>query len=422
MLACVRCGACLTSCPTYVLTANEAEGPRGRVAMIRAVLEDGLELTPDFVAHQQSCLICDACSSACPAGVRMDPLQVALRSVLPSRPPWTMRLAYRLFGNMGLFRAAAALLRCYQRFGLQWLARHLGILGLLGLQETEALLPPVASEFLVPRGQRFSASSEPAQGATTGEELALFAGCIMSTALADVDRATIRVLQQAGFEVEVTAGQGCCGALNAHGGDLDRARDMARRNIAALSGDATVVVNSAGCGAMLKDYGHMLADDPAWAERARAFSARVKDATEVLVCRPLPQRSIPPRAVAYQDACHLAHAQGIRQQPRVLLHSVDGLELKELREAGLCCGSAGVYNVLHPEQARELQRRKVESIVASGATTVVSCNPGCLLQLRAGLAQIGANVEVKHLLELLDEAESAVRVGPVRAGPVRVGP
>jgi glycolate oxidase iron-sulfur subunit len=410
MLSCVRCGACLTSCPTYVLTANEAEGPRGRVAMIRAVVEDGLPLTDDFLAHQQSCLICDACTSACPAGVRMDPLQMALRSVLPARRSLAQRLGFALLRDLRLLRAACRLLRFYQRSGLQWLARSLGVLRLLGLSSAERLLPGVSSSFLVPAGQVYPGHSERSEESATpeppvgiaprhGRPLAFFAGCLMSTALADLDRATIRVLQRAGRDVEVTAGQACCGALHAHIGDLASAKQLAETNVAAFRGDALIVVNSAGCGAMLKDYGHLLGTDA-----ARAFGARVKDLTEILAGQPL-GLSIEPETVAYQDACHLAHAQGLRQQPRATLRSVEGLDLKELRDGGMCCGSAGVYNVLHPEQARELQRRKVESIIASGATTVVTCNPGCLLQMQAGLAEAGADIRVKHMAELLDEAQ-----------------
>jgi glycolate oxidase iron-sulfur subunit len=408
LLACVRCGACLTSCPTYVLTANEAEGPRGRVAMVRALLEDGLDITPDFVAHQQSCLVCDACSAVCPAGVRMDPLQVTLRSVLARHAPQRSRLMLSLLlGNLGLLRAVIRALWLYQRSGLQWAARHLGVLKLLGLDQAERLLPPVSGVFLKAARQTFSAVA----GGTTvvNDEpptVLFFAGCIMSTALADIDRATIRVLQRSGCDVKVTAGQGCCGALNAHTGDREGARDMARRNIAAFEGEEQIIVNSAGCGAMLKDYGHLLAGDEAWAQRAAAFSRRVEDVTEFLADHPLPGMSIEPRTVAYQDACHLGHAQGIRQQPRALLRAVLGLELRELADPGLCCGSAGVYNLLHPKPARELQLRKVQSILASGASMVLTANPGCLLQLRAGLAKAGAKVEVRHIMELLDEASA----------------
>ena len=400
MLACVRCGACLTSCPTYLLTGNEAEGPRGRIAMIRAWAEGQVNLTPDLLAHEQSCLVCDACSSVCPASVRMEPLQVAFRAALAGRRQAGLgeRFVQRaLFRHMVVFRAVARMVRFYQRSGLQWVARHTGLLRLLGLAEMEGLLPKVAGRFVVANGQTRGKG---------GSAVSFFAGCIMSTALADIDEATIRVLERAGCEVGVTAGQGCCGALNTHGGDAEGAVGMARKNIAAFEGDGTapVVVNSAGCGAMLKEYGHLLAGDPEWAERACAFSRRVVDMTEYLAGRELPLHAIEGGPVTYQDACHLANAQGIRQQPRALLQAIPGLELRDLKDGGLCCGSAGVYNVTHRDMAGQLQARKVEAILATGASTVVTANPGCLLQVRAGLAKAGANMQVKHIVELLDEA------------------
>jgi len=411
MLSCVRCGACLTSCPTYVLTGHEAEGPRGRVAMLRGLLEGDLALTPDLLSHEDACLVCDACTAVCPAGVHMEPLQVAFRAAVHPRPPEPARAsekalpgssvtpsrpipaaAFWLFRHMGAFRALARLLRLYQRSGIQWLARHLGILSLLRLKDAESLLPPVDRSFLQPKGQCSG----------RGDPVALFAGCIMSTAFADLDHATIRVLERAGCEVTITNGQACCGALNAHGGDVAGARQLARQNVAAFEGDAPIVVNSAGCGAMLKEYAHLLPDDSA----AAPFSKRVVDLTEFLAKRQLPLHCVSAHAVAYQDACHLANAQGIRQQPRALLRAIPGLQLTELGDGGLCCGSAGVYNLTNPELSRRLQRRKVEAILATGASTVVTSNPGCLLQLRAGLVQAGADVQVKHIVELLDEASA----------------
>jgi glycolate oxidase iron-sulfur subunit len=427
MLSCVRCGLCLTSCPTYVLSLHEAEGPRGRVAMARALLEGHLEITPDLVEHEQNCLVCDACTDICPAGVHMDPLQAVLRSVLDqtvSRPPWQRAIRAfvfrRLFPNMALFRTVVRLIGLYQSLGLQWLARHLGILQLLGLKETEAFLPHIPARFVVPQGETYPANAS--VGATS--PVSFFAGCVMSTALADVDRATIRVLQRAGCDVVNSAGQGCCGALNAHGGDLQAARELMKRNIAAYErdGDSAIVVNSAGCGAMLKDYAHHLRDDPAWAERARAFTARVRDVTEFLATRDLPfgpatapsadshapdatgsskERSM---AVVFQDPCHLAHAQRISQQPRALLRSIPGIELREMGESGLCCGSAGIYNVTNPDESRRLQQRKLDNALATGAQTIVTANPGCLLQLQSGLRERKSDVQVKHIVEVLDEA------------------
>jgi glycolate oxidase iron-sulfur subunit len=234
--------------------------------------------------------------------------------------------------------------------------------------------------------------------------VALFAGCVMSTALADVDRATIRVLQRASYDVCNPAAQGCCGALHAHSGDLPRALELARQNIAAFeSTTGPIVVNSAGCGAMLKDYAHHLVRDPVWSARAAAFSARIRDLSEVVVNRLQPAQNLTARVV-YQDACHLLHAQRISKQPRQLLNSIPGVEVREIAEPGLCCGSAGVYNVTNPAQSRQLQQRKLDNALAVAPSLIVTANPGCLFQLRAGLAERDSAVEVKHLAEVLDQA------------------
>jgi glycolate oxidase iron-sulfur subunit len=403
MLACVRCGQCLTSCPTYVLTMDEAEGPRGRIAMARALADGQLRLTPDLLRHEMNCLVCDACTAVCPAGVHMDPIQVVLRQAIgaPAKRSAPARLGFGLLTDLGRLRLATRLLALYQRSGLQRFARASGLLKPLGLAEAEAMLPErVSASPLVPDGQTLPA--EPAPG---GAKVAFFVGCVMSTALADLDRATVRVLRRAGCDVALTRGQGCCGALHAHAGDLATARRMVRRNIAAFEGtDDPVVANAAGCSAMLKDYAHHLRDEPGWAERAAAFATRVVDVTELLAARELPFRNRLDAPVVYQDACHLAHAQRITVQPRALLRSIPGLELRELAEPGLCCGSAGVYNLTNPTQSGQLRARKVEHVLATGARIVATANPGCLLQLRAGLERRGSDVRVKHLVELLDEA------------------
>lgn len=420
MLSCVRCGQCLTSCPTYILSGREAEGPRGRVAMARAVHDGILELTPELLQHESNCLICDACTAVCPAGVHMDPLQVAFRTAVEpkTRRGWRERLIRhvvfrKLFTNMGLFRLFVLGLWLYQTLGIQKLARALGIVRLLGMQAAEAFLPRVSRPFLVPKGERYAAEPVPAGAASAPileadgpVSVSFFAGCVMSTAMADIDRATIRVLQRSDCDVVNTAGQGCCGALNAHSGDLEGAKLMARANIEAFErdGDAPIVINSAGCGAMLKDYGHHFRDDPAWAARAKKFSARVKDVTEFLAGRTLPMRHNLNVAVTYQEPCHLAHAQRIVQPPRKLLNAIPGLELREMAESSLCCGSAGVYNLTNPNESRQLQQRKLDHAAATKAEVIVTANPGCLIQLQSGLAERGTDTQVKHLVELLDEA------------------
>lgn len=414
MLSCIRCGQCLTSCPTYVLSGNEAEGPRGRVAMARALVEGHLALTEDLVRHEQNCLVCDACTAVCPAGVHMDPLQVALRaSIEPQRrrglPERLVRhlVFRRLFPNMGAFRLLVRLIWLYQRTGLQWLARTLGILRLLGLDKTEAFLPRVSGNFLVPRGETYPAETNAGSAKAT---VSFFAGCIMSTALAGIDRATIRVLQRAGCDVINVDGQGCCGALNAHGGDLSAALDLARRTITAFEQDGhrattPIVVNSAGCGAMLKDYAHHLRDDPGWASRAAAFSARVQDATTFLASRPLPLGAFTKEVrVTYQEPCHLAHAQRVRQPPRSLLQSIPGVTLVEMPESSLCCGSAGIYNLTNPVESRQLQQRKLDNALTTNPDVIATANPGCLLHLQSGLTERNSPVQVRHIIELIDEA------------------
>jgi glycolate oxidase iron-sulfur subunit len=396
MLACIRCGLCLTSCPTYVLSMQEAESPRGRVGIARALAEGHLQVTADLLEHESNCLVCDACSAICPAGIHMDPLQVVLRAAIEparNRPWWQSLLRRFVFGwvfmDLGHFRLVVRLLWLYQLLRLRWLAR------LIGKAELDRLLPPLPSRFVVPDD---GISGE-------GQPIAFFAGCVMSTALADVDRATLNVLQRAGFAITDPARQGCCGALHAHGGDLPNAMRLAKANIAAFEAtEGPIVVNSAGCGAMLKDYTHHLRDDPTWANRASAFSKRVRDLSEVVTGLPI-QRELA-RRVVYQDACHLLHAQRISKQPRDLLRSIPGIDLKEIAEAGLCCGSAGIYNVTNPDQSRQLQQRKLDNAMAADPEVIVTANPGCLLQLRAGLAQRGSGVAVKHLAEVLDEASA----------------
>jgi glycolate oxidase iron-sulfur subunit len=408
MLACIRCGLCLTSCPTYVLSLDESEGPRGRVGMARALAEGHLQVTADLLEHELNCLVCDACSAVCPAGVHMDPLQVGLRSALEveAKRTWSARLLRQvifgwLFMDMARFRLFARMLWLYQRWGVRWLARHLGVLRILGLKDAEALLPDISDRFVVPSGEVY-ASSVPA-----GSEVAFFSGCVMSTALADIDRATIRVLQRSGCNVSNPKQQGCCGALNAHSGDLSRAKSLAKTNIRAFENTVgPVVVNSAGCGAMLKDYAHHFRHDPVWDARAKAFSNRVRDFSEVLAEHPSePKRHVDAKVV-YQDACHLLHAQRVSRQPRDLLRRIPGLELAEIEEAGLCCGSAGIYNVTNPVQSRQLQQRKLDHALKVGPDVIVTANPGCLLQLKSGLAERGSQVKVQHLAEVLDEASA----------------
>ncbi len=396
MLRCIRCAACLTSCPTYVVTHKEEEGPRGRIAIMRAIVEGQLEITPDAVTHLDNCLLCEACSNVCPTGVEMERMGIAFRDTLTAgqttEQPLPARFAFGwLFGDLGHFRLFARLMWLYQRSGAQWLARNLGILKLMRLDKSEALLPRVPGRFVTPRGQTVG----------DGPLARVFTGCIMSTAFAPTTEATGRVLAAFGSTAEMTAGQVCCGALQAHSGAVERARELARQNLEAFGdGDDPIIVNAAGCGAMLKHYAVLLPDDP----RAKRFVARVKDVSEFLAGR-TPLRA--PReldlTLAIQDPCHLLHAQRISAEPRQLLRAIPGVKTVEIAERDVCCGSAGVYNVSHPDTAAKLQQRKCANIVASGCDTVVTGNPGCFVQIQAGLPE---NIEVKHIVDVLDAAYS----------------
>lgn len=412
---CIRCGLCLPTCPTYVETLREPSSPRGRIHLISAVAEGRLDIrTPGFVEQMYQCLDCRACEAVCPSGVEYGQLVETARTQIERvwpRPLW-QRLGRAaifggLFGDLRRFQTAGALLRFYQRSGARRIARASGMLSLLGLREMETMLPDLPEHFIEPD----DAVYPPVAGVARQGRVALFAGCIMSTAFAETDRATIRVLTMNGFEVVTPKGQQCCGALTVHSGEMDAARALACANIAAFeqSGADAIVVNAAGCGAELKEYGRLMAAEPAWATRAAKFAAKVRDITELLgevQARGQLNTNFSPLAlrVTYQEACHLAHAQRISQQPRRLLRAIPGVELIEMQEASLCCGSAGVYNITRPAMAQTLGDRKARHVRATDAQAVVTANPGCYLQLRASLQRAGVQMHVLHIVDVLDAA------------------
>jgi len=411
---CVRCGLCLPTCPTYVETLVETSGPRGRIALIRAVAEGQLDLTsPGFMHQMSECLDCRACEAVCPSGVRYGELLEPARTQIVRETAPQRSLAARfgravligaLFSRLGFMRLVAALVRFYQRSGLQTFARSSGILRALHLDGLEAMAPRMSPHFFVAADQRF-----PAQG--TRKASAFFhAGCIMHVAFAEWNEASVRVLTRAGVEVVVPRDQGCCGAITIHAGEMDRGRALAQRNIAAFerSGADVYVINAAGCGSALKEYGQLFHDDDAWRERARAFSAKVRDITEFLDAIGIDPNLGPLEAVVtYQDPCHLAHAQRITAAPRRLLARIPGLEIREMEESSLCCGSAGIYNVTQPEMAGRLGRRKVEHVLDVAPDILATANPGCALQIANGLRAAGKNVEVLHVVQLLDRSYAA---------------
>jgi glycolate oxidase iron-sulfur subunit len=408
---CVRCGLCLPTCPTYVETLVETSGPRGRIALIRAVAEGQLDLTsPGFMHQMSECLDCRACEAVCPSGVRygelLEPARTQIvRATAPTRTPLARFgravLIGTLFSQLPVMRLAASFVRFYQRSGLQTFARKSGILRALGLADVEAIAPRMSAQFFVAADQRF-----PAQGARKATAF-FHAGCIMHVAFAEWNEASVRVLTRAGVEVVVPRDQGCCGAITIHAGEMERGRELAQRNIAAFerSGADVYVINAAGCGSALKEYGQLFHDVPAWRERAQAFSAKVRDITEFLDDIGIDPNLGPVNAVVtYQDPCHLAHAQRITAPPRRLLAQIPGLEIREMEESSLCCGSAGIYNVTQPEMAGRLGRRKVEHVLDVAPDILATANPGCALQITNGLRATGRNIEVLHVVQLLDRS------------------
>jgi glycolate oxidase iron-sulfur subunit len=400
--ACIHCGLCLNQCPTYRVTHLEAESPRGRIYLVEAASTGRLELTPSVADHLYLCLMCRACETACPSGVQYGRIAEAAREVLgPPGPPVTRAITRfalrRLMPFPSRLRLAAGLIRIYQQIGLAALAAR--ILP-PGLRRRAALLPPASPRFYRPEAEVLPAVGE------RRARVAFLSGCAMSLFFAEINEATVRVLRRNGCEVVIPQRQACCGALNSHNGETATAREMARRDIEAFPDDADVILtNAAGCGAAMKEYGHLLKDDPEYAERAAHFAARVRDTGEFLAqLGPRNEAKATPLAVTYQDPCHLAHGQKIRAEPRRLLASIPEVTLKEMEASDRCCGSAGIYNILQPEMAETLLREKMEAIRATGASVVVAPNPGCMMQLRYGAKRFDVPVRVMHLMDLLDEA------------------
>jgi glycolate oxidase iron-sulfur subunit len=403
---CVHCGFCLPTCPTYVLWNEEMDSPRGRIYLIKMAAEGKAAINRRWVSHFDSCLGCMACMTACPSGVDYGKLIEATRAQIerkPVRGPFEKlwrRFIFVLFTRPGLLRATRWPLLAYQRFGVQSAMRKSGLLKGLPkkLQSMEALLPKL------PAGERV-AEVTPALRVKR-RRVGLLLGCVQREFLPQVNAATARVLAAEGCEVVAPAGQPCCGALLVHAGEEEAASELARRTIDAFerAGVDTVVTNAAGCGSNVKEYGHLLRDDPAYAKRALAFAAKCKDVTEVLSeMEPWAARSaLPGLRVAYHDACHLQHAQGVRLQPRALLAAIAGLTLLEIPESSICCGSAGIYNLVQPDAAGELGERKARLVAALQPDVVATGNPGCLLQLRAELGKIGCKAKVVHTVQLLD--------------------
>jgi glycolate oxidase iron-sulfur subunit len=414
-LACIRCGLCLSVCPTYNTDHLEVQSPRGRVALIRAVDEFRLPLeSPGFKEHMYHCLDCRACQTICPSGVKIGELVLAARAELDHREPqpWLERALKRVILQWVLLRPervewAMVPLRLYQRLGLQRLVRASrflnrlpGRLSVLGVMDD--LLPklpgrPLRSELAEvtpPKGERHY-------------RIGFFLGCVMNVVYAEASRATVEVLVENHCEVVTPKAQRCCGAPHAAEGDTNTLRELARHNVdlfERLQLDY-VVADCAACAAQTKEYAHLLRDEPAYRDRAIAFSKKVRDITELLAEIPLKvPAGAPPVRVTYHEACHLCHAQGVKRQPRKVIQQIPGIEFVEMKESDWCCGSAGIYNITHPERAAEILDRKLTNIAATNADVVLTGNPGCLLQIEAGVKRAGIKTKVLHPTQLLAEA------------------
>jgi glycolate oxidase iron-sulfur subunit len=422
LLKCTHCGFCLPTCPTYRELGLEMDSPRGRLYLIKSVLHGRSEFDDDFKTYIYRCLDCRACETACPSGVPFGVLIEQARAAFekayerPARQKRLLRIVFdELLPYQNRIRTLFGLFRFYQRSGLQWAARRLGILKLMGrMGEMESLLPPLPSDSL----RRALKPVTPAVGERR-YRVGFVSGCIMEPMFADINLATVRVLAENGCEIVTPPDQTCCGALHMHNGARDRAISLAKRNIDVFLRENfdAIVINSAGCGAALKEYKELLEHDPTYADRAREFSAKMRDVSEWLdeIGLKAPRHPIPKR-ITYDEPCHLLHGQKVSAQPRRLLKSVPGVEWVELRESDWCCGSAGVYNIVQPELSAQILERKLKFVRDTEADVLLTGNPGCLLQLRNGIRKAGMKMAVMHPVELLDWSYSGREPDSLRRG------
>lgn len=405
---CVHCGFCLPACPTYQSWGEEMDSPRGRIYLMKQVAEGALPLDRGVVRHIDACLGCMGCVTACPSGVKYDALIEQMRAEIENRYPrrWSDRIfresIFALFPYPLRLKIAVLLQLIYVKTGLRWVFHALGLHRLLPRRtaQMESLMPKVSARLLTSSLPPFS----PARGERRAR-VALIAGCVQRVYFPEVNDATIRVLNAEGCDVLVPRGQGCCGALSLHSGRAREAQSFAKDIVARFERENVdaVLVNAAGCGSNLKEYGRLFAGDPQWSERGTRFAAKVKDVSEFLVSLGArAQRHPMSLKIACHDACHLAHAQRIRSQPRELLRSIPGVELCDVPDGDQCCGSAGIYNLLQPKSAREIGARKVENVLSTHAQILASTNPGCTLQIQMMLRERGAHLVAAHPIELLD--------------------
>jgi len=398
--ACVHCGFCLQACPTYLALDDENDSPRGRIVLMRALADGVLPASDrDLRQHIDRCLGCRACETACPSGVPYGNLLEATRATLRGgqAPTVASRLLLRVFAHRPLMRIAMALARLLAATPIPTLLMKLP--GRVGFG-----MAMLASTEVPLERAKYRATGSGENGSA-----ALLLGCVMEGLFTETNRATERVLTRNGYVMTAAPGQGCCGALHAHAGDLDGARRLARRNIVAFerSGAQYIVTNSAGCGAMMKEYSHLLSGDARWSQRAMEVSSRVRDVTELLAAAGPESGGVIPFTVAYDAPCHLQHAQRITDAPIAVLEAIPGVQLVPLDESDQCCGSAGIYNLIEPETSDAVLGRKLDRIDASGAALVATGNPGCLMQIGAGLLRADMRARVVHPIDLLDASYAA---------------
>ncbi len=417
---CIHCGFCLPVCPTYIATGQELESPRGRLHLIRAALDGRVEANGRLLSHLDLCLQCRACETACPSNVPYGRIMEDARASVMARGArrrprsWTLQalVLRHVIARPRVLRPLFSLLRLYTRSGLQRLVRG-PLLRLLParLRALEAQAPSLA-------GRPFRRSGTLATPQTPKGRVAMLTGCVHGELYPAMHEATVRVLARIGYEVVAPPAQGCCGALHSHAGDIESARTLARRNIAAFEQAeiSDVIVNAAGCGAAMKEYGHLLRNDEQWAGRAQRFAESVRDVLEFVAGQDFARGlGAVDRTVTLQDACHLAHAQGIREAPRTILNAIPGLRLNELATPDRCCGSAGLYSAAQPGMSRAVLDAKMADVESTGADVIATCNPGCTLQLETGVRNSEVSeATVQHVIELLDASYRAGEAATAR--------
>lgn len=407
---CIHCGLCLAVCPTYDITKSERSSPRGRIRLIKELAEGRSEISDTFVQEMNFCLDCQACETACPAGVKYGQMVEAARDyITEANADTSLKQTIKRFFLNRILAVAPVLavfsffMAFYRTSGLQWLVRKTSILKLIpgNLSQVESLSPEFS--FFASKYEEV----ENASGLAKGEKMAFHTGCLMKHAFGKINDDTVGLLTANGYDVLIPKNQVCCGSLHAHNGEGSKALDLAKKNIDNFAGKdyRFLISNSAGCGAFMKEYGHLLENDPEYREKALKFSQKVKDITELLAeidfenqCKPLEAE------ITYHDACHLCHTQKITQQPRQVLKRIPGINYTELEDSTWCCGSAGIYNVMEYDSAMKFLDKKLKNIGSTGARIVITGNPGCIGQIKGGIERVGETTEVLHPVELIMRA------------------